>query len=242
MKPEDIRSIPLPAPLLNSIENPFSDIRLGAVNQLTRLMNGKNLGMARSAKEALERIAKEDDSRQVQRAAAQALGAIRQAAQLAIQEEAEEAQLPALQKEGSARFETPNATLPQGLSTTILWFTLVWAFAGGVGGFVYNAFDNEIAGEAIAGAIGGAIGGLVTALTPGIGNVQSRQKNIVWVTLAWAIGGGTRLVDWLGAHRGNRCRNWDGSLCIHRDVKHSRYGPYSFPLEKHRRDRAGLGN
>jgi hypothetical protein len=73
---EEIKSVPLPTPLLDSIENPFSDIRLGAVQQLTKLLNGKNLGLARSAREALERIAEEDDSRQVQRAAAGALESV----------------------------------------------------------------------------------------------------------------------------------------------------------------------
>lgn len=73
---EDIRSVPLPAPLLDSIANPFSDIRLGAVQQLAKLLNGRNLGLARSAGEALERMAKEDDSRQVQVAASRVLNEI----------------------------------------------------------------------------------------------------------------------------------------------------------------------
>jgi len=82
---EDIKPVPLPKPLLDSIENPFSDIRLGAVQQLTKLINGKNLGLARSAKEALERISKEDDSRQVSNAALQTLEIIRQTEKLALQ-------------------------------------------------------------------------------------------------------------------------------------------------------------
>ena len=70
---QDVHPVPLPSHLLDSIENPFADIRLGAVQQLTKVLNGKNRGLALSAKEALERIANEDDSRQVSRAAAQAL-------------------------------------------------------------------------------------------------------------------------------------------------------------------------
>jgi len=62
---EDIKPVPLPTPLLDSIENPFADIRIGAVQQLGRLLNGKNLGMARSARFALEKLAKEDDSHRV---------------------------------------------------------------------------------------------------------------------------------------------------------------------------------
>ena len=78
---EDIKPVPLPPALLDSIENPFSDVRLGVVQQLIKLMNGKNLGLARSAREALEHIAENDDSRTVSRAAFQAIEAIRQAQQ-----------------------------------------------------------------------------------------------------------------------------------------------------------------
>ncbi|NOH02307.1 MAG: hypothetical protein HND47_10300 [Chloroflexi bacterium] len=70
---EDVKPAPLPPPLIQSIENPFADIRLGAVRQLAKLMHGKNLGLARSAREALEKIAREDDSLSVSQAAQQAL-------------------------------------------------------------------------------------------------------------------------------------------------------------------------
>jgi len=73
---EDIRPVPLPGPLLESIENPFADIRLGAVQGLNKLLNGKNLGLARSAREALQRIAEEDDSNRVKLSARQALESI----------------------------------------------------------------------------------------------------------------------------------------------------------------------
>ena len=94
---EDIKSAPLPAPLLDSIENPLSDIRLAAVQQLTKLLNGKNLGLARSARDALKRIAEEDDSRAVSRAAMQALEEVRQAELLTLQKE-EDAERLATQK------------------------------------------------------------------------------------------------------------------------------------------------
>ena len=87
---EDIKPAPLPAPLLDSLENPMAEIRLAGVQQLTKLLNGKNLRVARSAREALERIAEEDDSRQVLRAASEALEAVRQAEQLAAQRLEEE--------------------------------------------------------------------------------------------------------------------------------------------------------
>ena len=75
---EDIKPVSLPAPLLDAIENPFAEIRLGVVQQLTKLLKGKNLGLARSAREALEKIAAEDDSHRVAEAAAQALESILQ--------------------------------------------------------------------------------------------------------------------------------------------------------------------
>ena len=90
MRLEDIKPVTLPIALLNSLENPFSDVRLGAVQQLIKLLNGKNLGLARSARGALERIEEHDDSRMVSRAASQALEQIRQTEQLELQKAEEE--------------------------------------------------------------------------------------------------------------------------------------------------------
>jgi hypothetical protein len=99
---EDVKPVPLPAPLVDSMENLLADIRLGAVQQLTKLLNGKNLGLARSARAALERIVEEDDSRMVSHAASQALEAIRRAEQLAKQK-AEEEQLAAQKLEAERK-------------------------------------------------------------------------------------------------------------------------------------------
>ena len=183
MRLEDIKSVPLPAPLLDSIENPFSDIRLGAVQQLTKLLNGKNLGLARSAREALERVAKEDDSRQVSKAASQALGSVRQAGQLAIQKEDEETQLPAALKEEPLQLETDGATLLTG-SNAMLWVTLGWAIGGLIAGFMYSDY-----GEIVGGAIGGGIGGLVTSIALRNKSAPSMQKNMISITIAWTIAG-----------------------------------------------------
>jgi formylglycine-generating enzyme required for sulfatase activity len=51
----------------------FPYIREGAVSQLDLLLKARNLGLARSARLALERVAAEDDSRRVAEAAAKAL-------------------------------------------------------------------------------------------------------------------------------------------------------------------------
>ncbi len=185
MRLEDIKSVELPAPLLDSIENPFADIRLGAVQQLTKLMNGKNLGLARAAREALERIAEHDDSRQVSRAAAQALGRVSQAGSPTTQREVEAAQPPVAQTDESSKLEVDEAASlpsPQAL------MTLGWAIAGAIGGAIYNALN-----EFIGGAVGGAIAGFVTALA-----FQNRIERLngratLPAVLAWAIGG---LIGW----------------------------------------------
>jgi len=59
---------------------------LRAVQQLAKLLTGKNLGLARSAREALERMEEEDDSRRVAQAATQVLESFRQVEQKADEE------------------------------------------------------------------------------------------------------------------------------------------------------------
>ena len=107
---KDIKSIPLPPHIVAAIENPDADIRLGAVQSLTRLLNGQNLGLARSARESLERIEKEDDSRRVSQAAAQALEPIRQAEKAEKERKArEEAERIAAQKAEEERIALEKA-------------------------------------------------------------------------------------------------------------------------------------
>jgi len=86
MRLQDIKPVTLPDQLISEIENPYPEVRLRAVGQLEKLLMGKNLGLALSAREALERIEKEDDSRRVAQAATQVLGAFRQAEQKAEEE------------------------------------------------------------------------------------------------------------------------------------------------------------
>jgi len=209
MRMEDMKPVPLPTPLLDSIENPFADVRLGAVQQLTKLLNGKNLGLAHSAREALERVAKEDDSRQVSHAAAQALESIRRAEEAekqkeedahkkGKQEEVERAEVPEsveqrieseafandeMQSE-SPNLETSNA-LPAAGPDPMFMMSVGWALGGAIGGYMYSEF-----GEIVGGTVGGAIGGYLTALALRSEKVFSAQKNITLITLAWALGGG----------------------------------------------------
>jgi len=95
---EDIKPISLPDELIEATEDSRTFVREGAVQQLEKLLKGKNFGLARSAREVLERIEKEDDSRRVSQAATQALESLRQAEQSAHQKAEEEAKRLAEQK------------------------------------------------------------------------------------------------------------------------------------------------
>lgn len=99
---EDIKPVSLSDLLLSEIENPYPEVRLRAVGQLQKLLNGRNLGLARSARAALEKMEKDDDSRRVSWAAAQALEPVRQAEQKAQEERKaqQEAEIPAPSKAG----------------------------------------------------------------------------------------------------------------------------------------------
>ncbi len=209
MRVEDMKPVLLPTPLLDSIENPFSDVRLGAVQQLIKLLNGKNLGLAHSAREALEQIAEEDDSRQVQRAAAQALVSVREVEQVQVQKaepkrkilegakpdhvEAQKMEVPPeritkqIVSKPATDYTIASITYQQG----ILWITLGWVVAGFIGGAVYWAGGDF--SLPLGGAIGWGIGGFVTTITLRARGVFSREKNIYWVTLAWIIGG---IIGW----------------------------------------------
>jgi hypothetical protein len=76
---EDIKPAPLPDDLIAATKSSLPFVREGAVRQLDDLLKGKNLGLARSAREALERIAEDDDSKTISRAAFQALESVKQA-------------------------------------------------------------------------------------------------------------------------------------------------------------------
>jgi formylglycine-generating enzyme required for sulfatase activity len=82
---EDIKPVLLPDELLEATQDSRTFVREGAVQQLEKLLHGKNLGLARSAREILERIEKEDDSRQVSQTALEVLKSYRQSELLDLQ-------------------------------------------------------------------------------------------------------------------------------------------------------------
>jgi hypothetical protein len=90
--------------------------------------------------------------------------------------------------EEASTLETSEATLTAS-SNAISWFTLGWAIAGGIGGYMYNIF-NEITG----GATGGLIGGLVVVTSLQAAKIVSPLKNTMRILLAWVLGGA---IGWL---------------------------------------------
>ncbi len=85
--PSPARRVELPAKLLEVIENPLVAVRLGAVQELDRLLRGRNKGLALAAQAALMSL-REDDSRQVSNAAEKCLAAYAETQRLKEQEAA----------------------------------------------------------------------------------------------------------------------------------------------------------
>jgi uncharacterized caspase-like protein len=76
---EDIKPAALPYELLDEIEDTRPYVREAAVQKLEKIIKGKNIGMARSAREALEKIATDENTtRRVEQLATQVLESIRQ--------------------------------------------------------------------------------------------------------------------------------------------------------------------
>ena len=84
---EDIKPITLPDDLISEIDDLRPYVREAAVQKLEKIVKGKNIGMARSAMEALEKIATDDNTtRRVSQIATQVLESVRQAEQKAAEE------------------------------------------------------------------------------------------------------------------------------------------------------------
>jgi len=76
---EDIKPVALPDDLISEMEDLRPYVREAAVQKLERILKGKNIGMARSAAEALEKIAADDNTtRRVAETAKQALESFNQ--------------------------------------------------------------------------------------------------------------------------------------------------------------------
>jgi formylglycine-generating enzyme required for sulfatase activity/uncharacterized caspase-like protein len=62
LKPSEVKLAPLPSALLEMLAHPNSGVRRAAIQDLTDLLDGKHLGLARAAQEGLREIAENDDS------------------------------------------------------------------------------------------------------------------------------------------------------------------------------------
>ena len=80
MRMEDIKPVALPDDLISEIEDLRPAVREWAVQRLEKILKGKNIGLARSAVEALEKIAADENTtRRVSRMAPQVLESVHQA-------------------------------------------------------------------------------------------------------------------------------------------------------------------
>ena len=111
MRIEDIKPVALPDDLINEVDDPRPAVREWAVQRLEKILKGKNIGMARSAREALEKIAvDENTTRRVEQMATQLLDSIRQAEKAEEERKArEEAERIAVQQAEEERFEAEKA-------------------------------------------------------------------------------------------------------------------------------------
>ena len=86
---ENIKAVQLPADLVEETEDTRPYVREAAVQKLAKMLQGRNIGLARSASEALEKIASDENTtRRVALAATQALQGYHEAEQKRAAEQA----------------------------------------------------------------------------------------------------------------------------------------------------------
>jgi hypothetical protein len=116
---EDIKAVSLPDELLEAMGDSRTFVREGSVEQLARYLGGKNLGLARSAKEALEKMVADDDSLRVRTAAGRALAPFKEAEAKAAQTApaaapaVEMAAAPAVVPEPAEEVTPPKSAQPE---------------------------------------------------------------------------------------------------------------------------------
>jgi hypothetical protein len=110
IKVEDMRPVPLPAELVAALENMLPYVREGAIKQLGELLKSKNIGLTRTARATLEKIAIEDDSRYVALAAKKVLESADQVEGVPVEKDETKAKAEA---EESARKKLEGERLAQ---------------------------------------------------------------------------------------------------------------------------------
>lgn len=177
---EDIKPVSLPDELIEEIEDPRPYVREAAVQKLERMLKGRNIGLARSAKDALERIARFDDSRRVSSAAKGALGIVQSPIQPTVDEVMEDVSPPIARKVEPSNLEIQEVATN---SSAPVLIALGWTVAGVIGGIIYDSI-----GPTLGGGLGGAVGGAFTGMVLKQNEPQPNQKRIFLFALAWAIG------------------------------------------------------
>jgi uncharacterized caspase-like protein len=106
-----VKPVELPADLLQSIDDPRTWVREGAVQELDRILQGSNPGLSLSAYEALKHMA-DDDSRRVATMAKESLAAFPEAQHLREEAELEEQTRPSEQEEQDHQAHKPTEAIP----------------------------------------------------------------------------------------------------------------------------------
>jgi len=110
MRIEDIKPVDLPDDLINEIEDLRPSVREWAVQRLEKIIKGKNIGMARSAMDALEKIATDENTtRRVSQVAMQVLESYKQAMQKAEEERLAKLEAERLAEEKQVAHEQAEA-------------------------------------------------------------------------------------------------------------------------------------
>lgn len=168
---EDARPVPLPDDLTVAVNSSLPYVREGAVRQLEGLLSGRNLGLARSARLALEKIAAEDDSRRVSQLATQVLEPVLQEErdlekERKVSQESERIATQEAEAEGKAKKEsdifTPEKAARESFATDA----------------IQQATTDKVAREEFS--------NLETGKTLAPGNVS---QLLPWFTLGWGIAG-----------------------------------------------------
>ena len=112
----------LPPELQHSMDSPLAGVRVGAVDELARLLTGRHQGLALAARQALQALA-DDDSRIVVAAATSALGGSRRPAMASASDQPTRTQpVEAAGSSGPTPMATtPDMPQPQATATRRTW-------------------------------------------------------------------------------------------------------------------------
>ena len=207
---EDIRAASLPEELSEAISDSRMFIREAATQQLEALLKGSKLGLARSAKETLERMAAQDDSLRVRQAAARVLESVGPMAETGgsarrepeAKEAVQAAPVQAVEDESLQRAGLDRAAAPlraqhavgpesseRGLRprwAAVIWIALGWA----IGLLLAVVFSTTSTFSLSSLLMLFATGGVLNAIVFRVEGVLASWRSQLWVALGWTGGFG----------------------------------------------------